>query len=85
VGTLEAVIRDAATPPHVFASACYHAARTLEQQGSLPRAIELYRLVVGAFGVDPVLKAEAQRALRRLSASGAVSERTLTAPGRAIE
>lgn len=85
VGTLEAVIRDPATPPHVFAGACYHAARALEQQGSLPRAIELYRLVVGAFGVDPVLKAEAQRALRRLSASGAVSERTLAALRRAIE
>jgi len=65
---LEAVIDDPATPPHVFAAACYHAARALEQQGSVPRAIELYRLVVGAFGVDPVLKAEAQRALRRLSA-----------------
>ena len=62
-GTLEAVISDPATPPHVFAGACYHAARALEQQGSLPRAIELYRLVVDAFGVDPVLKAEAQRAL----------------------
>jgi tetratricopeptide (TPR) repeat protein len=67
IGTLEAVISDPATPPHVFASACYHAARALEQQGSLPRAIELYRLVVGAFGVDPVLKTEAQRALQRLS------------------
>ena len=68
VGALEAVISDPATPPHVFAGACYHAARALEQEGARPRAIELYRLVVGAFGVDPVLKAEAQRALRRLSA-----------------
>ena len=68
VGALESVISDPATPPHVFASACYHAARALEQQGSVPRAIDLYRLVVGAFGVDPVLKADAQRALKRLAA-----------------
>jgi tetratricopeptide (TPR) repeat protein len=66
VGALEAVISDRATPPHVYASACYHAARALEQQGAVPRAIELYRLAVEAFGVDPVLKAEAQRALTRL-------------------
>jgi tetratricopeptide (TPR) repeat protein len=68
IGGLESVISDPATPPHVFASACYHAARALEQQGSVPRAIELYRLVVGAFGADPVLKADAQRALLRLAA-----------------
>jgi tetratricopeptide (TPR) repeat protein len=66
VGALEAVISDPATPPHVYVNACYHAARALEQQGALPRAIELYRLVVDAFGADPVLKAEAQRALTRL-------------------
>ena len=33
VSALEAVISDPATPPHVFAGACYHAARALEQQG----------------------------------------------------
>lgn len=68
VEALELVISDPATPPHVFASACYHAARALEQQGTTTRAIELYRLVVGAFGVDPTLKSDAQRALARLAA-----------------
>lgn len=68
VNVLETVISDPATPPHVYANACYHAARALEQQGSLPRAIELYRLVLDAFGVDPALRAEAQRALMRLAA-----------------
>jgi tetratricopeptide (TPR) repeat protein len=68
VEALELVISDPATPPHVFASACYHAARALEQQGTTTRAIELYRLVVGAFGVDPTLKGDAQRALARLAA-----------------
>jgi hypothetical protein len=62
------VISDSATPPHVFASACYHAARALEQQGTLTRAIELYRLVVGAFGVNPTLRTDAERALARLAA-----------------
>ena len=65
----EAVASDPATPPHVYAAACYHAARPLEQQGVLPRALELYRQVVGAFGVDATLKAGAERALRRLAAS----------------
>ena len=68
IEALELVISDHATPPHVFASACYHAARALEQQGTTTRAIELYRLVVGAFGVDPTLKSDAQRALARLAA-----------------
>lgn len=68
VEALESVASDPATPPHVYASACYHAARALEQQGTTTRAIELYRLVVGAFGVDPMLKSEAQRALARLAA-----------------
>jgi hypothetical protein len=68
VEALESVISDPVTPPHVFASACYHAARALEQQGTTTRAIELYRLVVGAFGVDPTLKRDAQRALARLAA-----------------
>ena len=67
VEALESVISDPATPPHVYASACYHAARALEQQGTTIRAIELYRLVVGAFGVDPMLKGEALRALARLA------------------
>jgi tetratricopeptide (TPR) repeat protein len=68
VAALEAVVSDPATPPHVYAAACYHAARSLEQQGMIPRAVELYRQVVDAFGADAVLKADAARALRRLVA-----------------
>jgi hypothetical protein len=68
VAALEAVVSDPVTPPHVYAVACYHAARSLEQQGVLPRAIELYRQVVEAFGADAVLKADAERALVRLAA-----------------
>ena len=64
---LEAVIARPGTPPHVYATACYHAAQAHEQQGIITRAIELYRLVVGAFGVDPALKSDAQRALARLA------------------
>jgi tetratricopeptide (TPR) repeat protein len=67
VAALEAVVSDPVTPPHVYAAACYHAARSLEQQGVLPRAIELYRQVVEAFGADAALKADAQRALMRLA------------------
>ncbi len=68
VEALESIVSDPATPPHIFASACYHAARALEEQGTTTRAIELYRLVVGAFGVDPTLRNDAQRALARLAA-----------------
>ena len=69
VAALEAVVSDPVTPPHVYAAACYHAARSLEQQGVRPRAIELYRQVVEAFGADAALKADAERALIRLAAA----------------
>jgi tetratricopeptide (TPR) repeat protein len=68
VAALEDVVSDPVTPPHVYAAACYHAARSLEQQGARPRAIELYRQVVEAFGADAALKADAERALLRLAA-----------------
>ena len=67
VAALEAVVSDPATPPHIYAAACYHAARSLEQQGLIPRAVELYRQVLDAFGVDAALKADAERALMRLA------------------
>jgi tetratricopeptide (TPR) repeat protein len=67
IAALEAVISEPATPPHVFADACFHAARALERQGTTTRAIELYRLALGAFGADPAIRAQAQRALMRLA------------------
>ena len=67
IETLESVIASPATPPHIYAAACFDAAQAYERQANVSRAIELYELTVVAFGVDPRARNSAQRALARLA------------------
>ena len=58
------------TPEEIYLRACVDAARVHEQQRAVTVAIDLYRTALTMSGGDRQLKANAQRALTRLTAAG---------------
>jgi len=60
------------TPEEIYLRACVDAARIHEQQRAFGVAIDLYRTALTMSGGDRRLKANAQRALTRLTTAGAL-------------